>query len=296
MRTRFTLAATAALLIAAGAVSASTSGSESGEAARFTYEGYVGGVKIGTAIADVAFGRERYAAKLDLETGGLVGFFYKWRNGSEAYGAAAPAGDAPLSLAFYRNGSRWKGEDRFVEVAAENGVAEIVRATPHPVRDEGRPAVAPALLKNVLDPISALAAIGRVIETTGSCKASFGVFDGRRRYQLKVTDLGEADLDRSRYTPYSGAARKCGFVFEHVAGFKKRKDDDDREPTQGKAYYRRAAEGAPVMPVKIIADSSYGSAILHLSRVELLDPELAAALAEQAADKLKDDKTGTAAQ
>jgi|GEM_PF-649395 len=284
-------AATFTLLTALGSSQASTANSAS-EAARFTYEGYVGGIKIGTAVADIAFGQDNYAAKMNLETGGLVGLFYKWSNGSEAYGAAAPAGDAPLSLGFYRNGNVWKGKDRYVEVVAADGMAELQRAVPHPVQDEGRPPVAPELLKNVLDPISALAAIGRVIDDTGSCKTSFGVFDGRRRYQLKVSDEGETEVGRSRTAPFGGAARKCAFVFEPVAGFKDKKKAE-RQPTTGLAYFRQARDGAPLMPVQIVADSSYGKIIMHLNAVELLDPVKAAqastlSLADDAARKLGD--------
>ncbi|MEQ9123626.1 MAG: DUF3108 domain-containing protein, partial [Alphaproteobacteria bacterium] len=252
------------------------------EAARFGYNGYVGGIKIGEATMEIAFARARYAAKVQLETGGLLGWFVEWRNGSEAYGAPTPAGDAPLSIASYRNDSFWKGEDRFVEVAYPDGVGRIVRADPHPVTDEGRPAVPPDLLTNVLDPISAIAAIGRRIEATGRCDASFGVFDGRRRYQFKVRDEGETDIGKSGSAPFGGVARKCAFVFENVAGFKVRKNKKPSEPTRGVAYFRRAEAGAPTMPVKVETESDYGSVILLLREVQTIDPELA----QQAARKI----------
>ena len=280
---RFAVAVTAfaaALGVAALAADAraETSGGAAHEAARFSYVGYMGGLKIGWAEADVAFAEGRYAATLKMETGGMVGWFVEWRHGSEAYGGTAAAGDAPLSADRYRNDSFSKGRDRLIEVAYPGHTAEVTFADPHPVRDEGRPAVDPALLTNVLDPLSAIVAIGRRIETSGKCDASFGVFDGRRRYQLKVVDEGRRDLGRSRYAPYGGPARRCGFVFERIAGFKNMNND---EPTSGHAYFRRAADGAPLMPVQIVADTQYGAAILHLQGLELLD----ATLVQQAARK-----------
>ncbi len=265
-----------ALLATVMSFSAAHAAAAEGEAARFRYEGFMGGIKIGWAEADVASTDQRYVAKLKMETGGLVGWFVEWRHGSEAVGKTTRAAATPLTGDHYRNDNFWKEKERFVEVAYKNGMAEIVEATPHPVKDEGRPEVPANLRVNVIDPVSAIFAVGRELERTGKCDASFGVFDGRRRYQLKMTDKGDVDLGRSRYAPFGGEARRCDFVFERVAGFKN-KDSDD--PTRGRAYFRRAKEGAPMMPVQVAADMKYGAAILHLQEVELLDPKLA----EQAA-------------
>lgn len=270
---RILVAAAAALFVAQGAFGGAGAAEPRSEAARFTYAGYMGGLKIGWARVDAALTDDRYAAKLKLQTGGLVGWFVEWRHGSAAYGATGAGGDAPLAVDAYRNDSFWKGKDRFVKVAYPDGVAAIAEAAPHPVEDESRPAIDPGLLKGVLDPLSAIVAIGQVIEKTGACETEFGVFDGRRRYQLKVTDMGERALSRSRYAPFAGLSRRCDFVFERVAGFKKKSSVDD-SPTAGRAYYRSTTERAPLMPVRVEADSGYGAAILHLKEVELLNPQL----------------------
>mgnify|MGYP002629001192 CR=1 FL=1 len=238
------------------------------EAATFAYVGYMGGIKVGWANADIAVAPDRYGAALKMETGGMVGWFIEWRHGSNANGAVQPGGIAPLAPAFYRNDAYWKERDRFVEVAFPAGVAGIAAADPHPVTDEGRPAVPAFMLQDVLDPLSAIVAIGRTIETTGRCDASFGVFDGRRLYQLKVTDDGDTMLSSSSRAPFGGEARRCRFVFERKAGFKNIQSDD---PTAGRAYFRRTAPGAPIMPVQVVADTSYGAALLNLQSATLLD-------------------------
>lgn len=252
------------------------------EAARFTYVGYLGGVKVGLAKADIALSADKYAAKLNMQAGGMVSWFLEWRHGSVAHGAAS--GGAPLEAVAYRNDSYWKGKDRFIELAYPGQTAKVTAAVPDPVKDEGRPAVAPTLLKGALDPLSAIIAIGRVIDASGKCDADLGVFDGRRLYRLKVADKGAADLNRSRYAPYAGASRRCQFEFERIAGFKDEKKEKAREPLTGLAYFRRPAAGAPMMPVRVSADSQYGAAVLHLRKVELLDPQLAA----EATEKLDD--------
>ena len=243
------------------------------QAARYTYVGYMGGVKIGWAKADIIVGKDRYLAKMNMETGGMVGWFVEWRHSSVATGATTASQTTPFAGDTYRNDSFWKETDRYIEVAYDDDdVASIADAAPHPVKDEGRPAIPEELLTGVLDPLSAITAIGRIIDATGSCNASFGVFDGRRRYQLQVMDNGDMDIGRSRYAPYGGEARRCDFIFKRVAGFKKLKSDD---PTRGRAYFRRVAQGSPLMPVQVAADTKYGGAVLHLKDIELLDPDLA---------------------
>ena len=246
--------------------------------ARFTYEGFLGGVKIGVATANVAIAPDQYAAKLELETAGVAGLVFDWRHASLATGTPTADGEAPFEGLVYRNDNLWKGKNRFIEIAYRDRVAEIAAAEPHPVQDEGRPAVDEALRKDVLDPLSAIIALGQRIEQTGSCAASFAVFDGRRRYQMIVEDEGASEVRKSRYAPFGGETRVCSFVFERVAGFKK---DSDKPPTAGAAFIRRAKPDAPLMPVKIAVDSKYGLAVLHLKDVRQIDAELAALAAKK---------------
>ena len=252
-------------------------------AGSFVYQGYAGGLKVGEATMNVALRNGRYAAKMRLETAGMIGWFVEWRHGTSVQGAASPdqgpaIHGAPLTVESYHADSYWKKKDRFVNFEVrKGGIAEVTKATPHPVKDEERSTITDAQRTDILDPLSAIIAVGRTLEQTGSCKASYPVYDGRRRYTLKIEDQGIAELEPGRRTPYEGDAQRCKFVFERVAGFRKALAGDD-EPTNGRAYYRRPAPGAPMMPVKIIAELELGSAIINLKQYNALDP----AQAEQA--------------
>lgn len=257
-------------------------------AGAFSYQGYAGGFKIGNVDMNIALVDGSYAAKMSLKTSGMVGWFVEWRHGSTAKGGAAPVdkplGDAaPISVTDYHNDSFWKERDRYVTFAVKDRVAAVTKADPHPVKDEERPLITEAERTDVLDPLSAIIAIGRTLELTGSCAAVYPVYDGRRRYTLKVEDQGVAKLEKSRGAPYEADAQRCRFVFERVSGFRKEISDD--EPTNGRAYYRRVAPDAPMMPVKIVAELEYGSAIINLKRYEPLNPVNAAAALASSAQK-----------
>ncbi|MBT6312096.1 MAG: DUF3108 domain-containing protein [Alphaproteobacteria bacterium] len=273
-----TIAASAAVAPAlAGSVMNGAPAAKPAAAGSFVYQGYAGGFKVGEVAMDLALRDGRYAAKMRLETAGMVGWFVEWRHGTSVHGAASPdqgpaPHGAPLTVERYHADSYWKKKDRFVNFEVrEGGVAEVTKAAPHPVKDEERPLITAAQRTDVLDPLTAIIAVGRTLEQTGSCKASYPVYDGRRRYTLKIEDQGIAELEPSRRTPYEGNAQRCKFVFERVAGFRKEIAADD-EPTNGRAYYRRPAPGAPMMPVKIIAELELGSAIINLKQYKALDP------------------------
>ena len=272
------LAASTAIASAlAGSVMDGAPAAKPEAAGSFVYQGYAGGLKVGKVAMDVALRDGRYAAKMRLETAGMVGWFVEWRHGTSVKGAASadqgPASHgAPLTVKSYQADSYWKKKERFVNFEVRNGgVAEVTKAAPHPLADERRPTITEAQRTDVLDPLSAIIAVGRTLEQTGSCNASYPVYDGRRRYTVKIEDQGIAELKPSRRTPYEGDAQRCKFVFERVAGFRKKLAADD-EPTNGRAYYRRPAPGAPMMPVKIIADLELGSAIINLKQYKTLDP------------------------
>lgn len=251
-------------------------------AGAYSYQGYAGGFRVGDVHMNIVLNQDRFAAEMRLETGGMVSWFVEWRHGSLSRGRAVTptrqkntegGNAAPLLVDFYRNDSFWKGRDRYIEFAAKGGLAAVTIADPHPIRDEERPPVTKAQRTGVLDPLSAIIAIGRALELTGTCTATYPVFDGRRRYTLRVVDEGIAELEPSRRAPYEGDAQRCSFVFERVSGFRKEISDD--EPTHGHVYYRRVAKGAPMMPVKIIAELEYGSAIINLKSYKPLDPHKA---------------------
>lgn len=261
------LAIAAALALPGAAATA-----DARESANYAYKGYVGGLKIGTALIDVAFDDDKYGVELDLQVGGVVSWFVDWQNRSQATGVTRQADAAvgmPLAGAFYRNASEWEGKSRVIEVAYPDGVAELTRAVPHPVEDEGRPEVPASMLDGVIDPISAIVGLGAVIEKTGRCDMRFDVFDGRRLYDMKVVDDGEVEIGRSKRAPYGGMVRRCSFEFGRKAGFKRK--NAGKEPTRGVAYFRESLGDTPVMPVQIKAETSYGAAVLHLQQITPLD-------------------------
>lgn len=237
---------------------------------RFSYSGYIGGLKIGTSSVDVASDNSKYAVELKMKTGGVIGWFVEWLHRSSAFGLVQDQGNFPLSPNAYRNQSVWEEKERLLQVIFSSGTANILLANPHPIDDERREPIPEKKRQNTVDPLTALIGVGRMIEEKGTCKSTFDIFDGRRLFQLRIEDKGLVKTSQSRFAPFGGDARRCDFTFEQMAGFKRLKE---QKPNKGSFYFRHVSEHAVMMPIKVKAESNYGDLIIHLRNVESIGPE-----------------------
>jgi hypothetical protein len=237
---------------------------------RFSYSGYIGGLKIGTSSVDVASDNSKYAVELKMKTGGVIGWFVEWLHRSSAFGLVQDQGNFPLSPNAYRNQSVWEEKERLLQVIFSSGTANILFANPHPIDDERREPIPEKKRQNTVDPLTALIGVGRMIEEKGTCKSNFDIFDGRRLFQLRIEDKGLVKTSQSRFAPFGGDARRCDFTFKQMAGFKRLKE---QKPNKGSFYFRHVSEHAVMMPIKVKAESNYGDLIIHLRNVESIGPE-----------------------
>lgn len=241
------------------------------EGGEFSYVGYMGGVKIGNATIGVALKTDDYSVKLNMETGGIVGWFVKWTNLSAVFGKMSAENEEIFSPVSYQNQSVWKEKRRLIEIAFEAGKTEVQTAIPDPIKDEGRKSISVTDLKNAIDPLTALIKVGKTIEKTGSCTSILKIFDGRRLFQIEIEDKGSAEVSVTRRAPFGGKAHRCDFVSKQLAGFKPNKEPSEKS---GSFYFRQLDDSAGIMPVQIKADSSYGSLIMHLKHFQNLKPEV----------------------
>ena len=237
----------------------------------FSYVGYMGGIKIGNATIDVALKTGDYSVKLNMETGGIVGWLVNWTNTSAVFGKMGAENERVFSPVSYQNQSVWEEKRRLIEIAFEAGRTEVQTAIPDPIKDEGRKAISATDLSNAIDPLTALIKVGKMIEKTGSCTSILKIFDGRRLFQIEIEDKGPAEVSVTRRAPFGGKAHRCDFVSKQLAGFKPKKESGEKS---GSFYFRQVNDNAAVMPIQIKADSAYGSLIMHLKHVQNIRPEV----------------------
>jgi hypothetical protein len=144
-----------------------------------------------------------------------------------------------------------------------------IDVTPPPDSDERDPVPA-ALQQHTIDPLTAgLAAVN------SGCQGTLRVFDGRRRYDMVLSDRGEAEVPSSRHNIYTGRARLCRVSITPLAGFWRKNVQEDYRPSQLDAWIASPAAGLIPVPVYLELTAPRGTLGIHLSAARAIDEDLA---------------------
>ena len=133
--------------------------------------------------------------------------------------------------------------------------------------------------KGTLDPLSVIAGLSELLRKGGACEGSFAVFDGRKRYDLTVSDAGEAELEPTDYSIYSGPARGCRIDYQMLGGHRMERNKYAETARERIVWVARPTADAPLIPVRLEIETAYGTLMGHLTGFSS-DPQLAEKLAE----------------
>jgi len=130
--------------------------------------------------------------------------------------------------------------------------------------DERHPLPADAGV-GTLDPLSVIAGLAQLLQKSGRCEGSFAVFDGRKRYNLMVSDAGETQLDASSYSIYAGPAHGCRLDYEMLGGHRIERNKYAETARERIVWVARPKEDAPLVPVRLEIETAYGTLMGHLT-------------------------------
>jgi hypothetical protein len=232
-----------------------------------SYEIYSGGFHLATVDLDLAMAGARYDITTRLQTAGFLSWFLPWSQVSATEGTVLDGAMAPVR---HRSEGQVRGRKRTVEIDYEKGRVSAVRVEPAPADDEQRDEVPPAMRREGIDPISAILGAVQRLSNGRGCEGRLPVFDGRRRYDLVLTDRGHRAMPETRYSMFAGNAVLCDFAYEPIAGHIRRQPDPDlpdKRGVQSGRVYAAVAAGSLVMPVRVEIDSDWGKTVAHLREV-----------------------------
>ncbi len=232
---------------------------------RLSYDIYVAGIYSMKADLLVAMDRESYSVELHMEKDGLPAFFSPMFTVDAT--ARGSRDEERFKPRYFRTEYRKEKKYRWSEVS-HGEEASALMASPDPVQDDEREAIAEDLRRQSFDPLSSFAWMLERAESRNDCTARELVFDGRRLYDMTVEHLPEKGSDGSFF---------CEMRLDWMAGFTDKERRQAPYPDGLKFTLVRAYDGGPIIPRLIEAKIGMGDVRVELDKVSRLSPEQVAA-------------------
>lgn len=251
-----------ALLFCGGQARAETLGAPPSPPMNATYEVYFGGFHVLTADAQWERGAEGYRITGRAETQGFIGWMHPWKGDTETRGRFA--GGKIVPQLHENRGTSSEGE-KLVRLSYDpQGALTDSLVQPAQDWDERHPLPADAE-EGTLDPLSVVAGLSEILHQGGRCEGTFPVFDGRKRYDLIVSDAGESLLEPTDYSVFSGKARGCRLDYELLGGHRIERSKYAETARERIVWVARPQEDAPLIPVRLQIETAYGTVMAHLT-------------------------------
>ncbi|GAB2177270.1 DUF3108 domain-containing protein [Dongia sp. agr-C8] len=260
------LASALGLVLLAVSASDRTAQAASAQIADLKYEVYVGGLHIYSLDVEMVLQSGRYRLSARGGTQGMVGMVYTWDTNLVADGLDQ---DGRVEALRFHSQTQWQSRRRTVELGFGADGRYALRQDPPPEPDPdiegGLPQALPA---GIVDPLSFAISAARLLAKTGRCDQTVPVFDGQRRFNVIVTQLGAATLQPNRYSIYQGPAMRCGLGIERISGFRKSlraKREQEERSTPPTIWVAQVRPELPPIPVRYDGEIALGKIVVHLT-------------------------------
>jgi hypothetical protein len=234
------------------------------------YDVYVGGLHIFTFDVEMTLLPDRYRLAARGETRGMVSWVYTW---TQALAAEGHDQDGRIVPQLYVADSQWQSNRRTVRLDFNADGRYALEQEPPPEPDPDIEGTLPERLpEGIVDPLSFAFAASRAFEKSGSCDQTVPVFDGQRRFDVILKQVGPTTLPANNYSIYQGPAMRCSLGIKRISGFRKSlatvQQERDRS-TPPSLWVASIRDGLPPLPVRYEGEIKLGKIVIHLTHAEL---------------------------
>jgi hypothetical protein len=236
-----------------------------------TYLGYLAGFPVlqMTAQADLPVGADGavgdgvYGLNANIVTQGSLATLYPYRMTVSANGRLADGRALPTQ--FHSEGQIMSKTESVTLTYAKNGTVDIKAV---PLTRQAQDAAAKGTANGTIDPGSLVLAVIANFAQKGTCTASYKLFDGVRRYDLNVTEVGDGNIQMYKRSHYQGPATACQAVPQLIQGFAQMAVESKLYPESAKIWIANAVPGMPAVPVRIYTQNALGEMVFDLIEVQ----------------------------
>lgn len=185
-----------------------------------TYKGKFAGLNIGRIWIDSWLTDDAYRLKYKMEQEGIARWFSKASANSDSWGLLGA--DKQTALYYYNYDFEAEDDYQHVEMTRSGPDARF-RLFSDPQYEFWHP-VPFQLAKDTVDPMSALVQLGflQVAPGENPCNRTVEVFDGRRRFNMRMIADGEVTLKLRGTGRYQGPAWRCKVYQDKIAGYREK--------------------------------------------------------------------------
>lgn len=236
------------------------------------YEAYFGGFHVASGRTSIALEGEGYTITGKARARGLLDWYSGWQGNAVSRGQIGTDGAVvPLT---HDNGGIWRGSTRRNALVFQpDGSVDVAQESP-PDPNKLTP-IPPASIPGSVDPISAILFLAGVIEKGGGCNGRIPIYDGRRRYDLSVTEGATRTFEKNDYTIFAGEATACEIEFQKIGGFRKDQSKYSRTARDRTVWVARPLPDAPPIPVRVDVETDFGQLVVHLTAARHSGREIA---------------------
>jgi hypothetical protein len=147
----------------------------------------------------------------------------------------------------------------------KNGKVDIKAV---PMTRQAQDAAAKGSANGTIDPASLVLAVIANYAQKDTCTASYKLFDGVRRYDLNVTEVGDGNVEMYKRSYYQGPATACQATPQLIQGFSQMAVQSQLYPESAKIWIANAVKGMPAVPVRIYTQNALGQMVFDLIDVQ----------------------------
>ncbi len=225
-----------------------------------TMDARLGGLKFGSISMQAAFGDTAYTARSVVRTEGITDHVFRQVFDLTAAGARTPD---LMQTQNYQARNTDQDNIQLIDVNYLADAAPLVAADP-PYDNSDRVAPRPTDLKNTVDPLSAMI-VPMATPGPAACNRTIPVYDGRRRYDFKMTFDRMSDIQSNK--GFSGAAARCDAILVPVSGYKRDTIMEmRRDPMPITVWLGPVADANVLVPVRIEVATPLGTLVAHTTK------------------------------
>lgn len=260
-------AAAAALLIAASSVGPAQAVEEAGlieadEPVVLDYSIYFGGFHVLDARATLRAEDDTYEIEAEAQTEGFARWLFSWRGEARSAGRIA---DGRITPQVHRNWGDAGGSERLTELAYD-GDGNVVDVYVDPERDPTKVHPLPEDAEvGTIDPLSLVIESSLRLSRGEVCDGRRAVFDGKRRYDVILTQIDETEIEPNSYSVYAGPAVACIMEYEQLGGHRLKRNKYEETARDRTIWVARPLSDGPVVPVRLRIETAYGMVMGHLT-------------------------------